>query len=176
MWADGRGVRASTGVVWPAVRCAGRRVLCGETQAGGVWTPTSSMSAVLAADSTTRSKLRGSTGPPSSVVNTRRDSVQWSPARSSSSFWVVRCLRSIVTTAGASRTVRRESSSGRPCSSVGSFRGQSGAAGIRRDEAPGLEAATLDGPPLWAWGLQRSGPSNGRDRGGVIIDMAGGKR
>jgi hypothetical protein len=31
-------------------------------------------------------------------------------------------LRSIVTTAAASGTVRRESSSGRPCSSVGSFR------------------------------------------------------
>ena len=58
----------------------------------------------------------------------------------------------------------------------GQFQGQSGAAGIRRDEAPGLEAATLDGPPLWAWGLQRSGPSNGRDRGGVIIDTDEGKR
>ena len=56
--------------------------------------PTPWIPAVLAAFSMVRSRLRGSIGVPSSVVNTRPESVHWFPARSLSCFCVVRCLRS----------------------------------------------------------------------------------
>ena len=45
-----------------------------------VCTPIPSTPAFAAAISTARSRLRGSTGPPNSVVNTRPPSVHWSPA------------------------------------------------------------------------------------------------
>ena len=54
--------------------------------------------------------LQQMTGPPNSVVNTRPESVHWSPARIRSSFWVVRWRRSIATTAAGSGTTRRERS------------------------------------------------------------------
>mgnify|MGYP003710125029 CR=1 FL=1 len=73
-----------------------------------VCTPTPSTLAAFAATSITRSRLRGSTGPPSSVENTSPEFCHWFADRSRSAVWLVRCLRSIVTTAGLSGTVRRE--------------------------------------------------------------------
>jgi hypothetical protein len=56
--------------------------------------------AAFAATSITRNRLRGSTGPPNSVVKTRPLSCHWLPARSFSADWPALCLRSIATTAG----------------------------------------------------------------------------
>ena len=73
-----------------------------------VSTPTPLTFAARDATSMTRSKLRGSTGPPSSVVNTSPESCHWFAARSRSAAWPALCLRSIDTTAGLSGTVRRD--------------------------------------------------------------------
>ena len=73
-------------------------------------TPTPSTPAAWRPSSITRSRLRGSTGAPSSVVNTSPLSVHWLPARSFSAAWAALCFRSIATTAGDSGIVRRDRS------------------------------------------------------------------
>jgi hypothetical protein len=67
-----------------------------------VCTPTPSTFAARDATSITRSRFRGSTGPPSSVVKTSPEFCYWFADRNRSAVWTVRCRRSIATTAGFS--------------------------------------------------------------------------
>jgi hypothetical protein len=66
--------------------------------------------AAFAAFAMTRSRLRGSTGLPNSLMNTNPLSTDLDPARNRSCFCAALCRRSIATTAGFSGTARRDRS------------------------------------------------------------------